>query len=235
MSKRFLVVAVGLVLLLGACGNLVSGSGNVVTREESLSGFDAVEASASFQVSIRQGESFRVVVRVDDNIVPYLRVDKEGSTLRLGLRPNSWVTNATLQAEVVMPELSRVEASGASRVAISGFRSARDLVLEVSGASTVEGDIQSADVTMEVSGASTVRLTGTGQGLQANVSGASTVDLRAFPVRDADVEVSGASSATVVPSGRLDVEASGASHVYYVGNPTMGRIETSGASSIEQR
>jgi hypothetical protein len=31
------------------------------------------------------------------------------------------------------------------------------------------------------------------------------------------------------------VGASGASHVYYVGNPTMGKIDTSGASSVERK
>ena len=53
-----------------------------------------------------------------------------------------------------------------------------------------------------------------------------------FVVEDADVEVSGASRATVYVTGRLDVDASGASRVDYLGDPILGRIDTSGASSV---
>ena len=53
-------------------------------------------------------------------------------------------------------------------------------------------------------------------------------------VVDANVEMSGGGRATVNPSGRLDVNASGGSHVYYVGNPTLGDIDTSGGSSVER-
>ena len=78
-------------------------------------------------------------------------------------------------------------------------------------------------------------MNGSGQNLTVEASGASTVDLGEFSVEDADAEASGASTVTVNPSGTLDARASGASHVYYLGNPTMGEIETSGASSIGRK
>ena len=52
---------------------------------------------------------------------------------------------------------------------------------------------------------------------------------------DANVEASGASEVTVNASGRLDADASGASDVYYLGSPILGRIDTSGASSVERK
>jgi hypothetical protein len=63
-------------------------------------------------------------------------------------------------------------------------------------------------------------------------SGASDVDLVDFAVQSADVQASGASKVTVHVTGRLNVEASGASHVRYRGNPNLGRVDTSGASSV---
>ncbi len=65
-------------------------------------------------------------------------------------------------------------------------------------------------------------------------SGGGQIDLGDFSVGDADVEMSGGGRATVNPSGRLDVDASGGSHVFYVGNPTLGNIDTSGGSSVER-
>jgi hypothetical protein len=38
----------------------------------------------------------------------------------------------------------------------------------------------------------------------------------------------------VNPSGTLNVDASGGSHVSYVGSPTLGTIDKSGSSSVTQ-
>ncbi len=54
-------------------------------------------------------------------------------------------------------------------------------------------------------------------------------------VQDAAVNASGASNVTVNLSGRLDADASGASNVFYLGQPTMGTIDTSGGSDVTAR
>ena len=67
----------------------IRGSGNVVTQEEAITGFDSLDVSHGFQVDVRQGDTFGVVIRVDDNLVEHLRVLKQGSTLKIGLKPES--------------------------------------------------------------------------------------------------------------------------------------------------
>jgi hypothetical protein len=213
----------------------VTGSGNVVTEEQDVTGFDRVNASHAFHVDITQAEEFQVVVRIDDNLRQYLRVVKRGSTLEIGLEPGGVrsIGRATLEAEVTMPELTGVHLSGASHVTIAGFSSANPLDVDASGASELRGDIAAADARFSVSGASRVTLSGSADDLTVEASGASRVDLSDFEVADAEIELSGASRATVSASGRLDARSSGASHLTYLGSPALGEIETSGASSIE--
>ena len=52
--------------------------------------------------------------------------------------------------------------------------------------------------------------------------------------QDKGIGLSGASDGTVNLTGTLDADVSGASKLRYYGNPTMGDIETSGASSIKK-
>jgi hypothetical protein len=235
-----------LVALLAACTlveeissrvTTITGLGNVVTQEENITGFDKVDVSNAFKVDIRQGDSFRVVIRVDDNLLEYLDVAKRGSTLRIGLEPGRAynIRRATMEADVTMPELTSLELSGATQATISGFESTERLDVDVSGASQLRGDIEAGDARFEVSGASQVTLSGSAGDVTINVSGASTANLADFSVGDASVEASGASKVTVNTSGRLDAEASGASSVFYLGNPTLGNIDTSGASSVERK
>jgi hypothetical protein len=233
---RVLCVVFVVVALLSACNpnGTLFGSGKVVTQEVAASNFDRVEVGGAFRVDIRQAESYSVAIRIDDNLVQCLDVYASGGTLHIGLKSECWVSGATtMEAQVTMPTLTGMNLSGASHGTITGFKSSKDLTVEVSGASSLQGDIEAGNMRLNVSGASQLTLTGTGGNLTAEASGASHIDLEGLPIKDASVELSGASSATVYPSGRIDVGASGASHLYYLGSPTLGRVETSGASSIE--
>jgi hypothetical protein len=213
------------------------GSGNIETHKKSYAGFDRVEASHVFQVEINQGEEFSVIVRTDDAVSEFVQVTKQGNTLKLGLNPDRTYTfkNVTLEATITMPELTGVSLSGASRARVTGFKSTRDLDLDISGASSVEGDIEAGAVTCELSGSSTVNLDGSTDDLTVKASGGSIVKLSEFPAANADIEASGASTVTVNVNGTINANVSGASRVYYVGNPTLGTVDTSGAASISPK
>jgi hypothetical protein len=89
MRKPELFVLLLAVILLAGCGlRTITGSGSVVTREEAITAFDKVDISHAFEVDIKQDDTFRAVIRVDENIVRYLQVVKAGSMLQIGLKPN---------------------------------------------------------------------------------------------------------------------------------------------------
>ncbi|HOU24672.1 MAG: hypothetical protein BWY10_01454 [Chloroflexi bacterium ADurb.Bin180] len=246
VAKRALLLLLPVLVLTSACccpwtvrraiSNLTEeGSGRTVTREYDLTGFSEVVISHAFQAEVTHSESYRVSVTIDDNLERYLKVEKRGAVLYVGLESVTLMNRATLQASISLPDLRSLEASGASTVDLSGFRPTGRLNLEVSGASTVRGDLEAQDVRFRISGASTVTLKGSARDGDIEVSGASRARLEDLQLVDARVEASGASSAHVTLSGRLDAEASGASTITYGGNPTLGRISQSGASSVKQR
>lgn len=233
--------ALGVVLvaaLVAGCATIsIEGSGNVVSTSEEFTGFDRVSASHSFEVEIHQSESYGVVVRVDDNIVQHLQVVMRGSTLEIGLKPGNTynINDATLEAEVSLPELTGLELSGSSDATVTGFASLKDLTVELSGSSSLEGEIDAGDVRIEASGSSDVKLSGLVRDLTVNASGSSEIQLADFVVDDADIEASGGSEVMVNAGGTLTVNASGGARVTYLGNPTQGSVETSGGASVERR
>lgn len=238
MRFKGLFISVLALVALAACSFIeertIRGSGDIETTVEEFSGFDRLDVSHTFDVEVNQGESFRVVIRTDDNVVEYLDVRKSGNTLVLGLEPDLLsLNNVTLEAEVTMPELSKVDLSGASSLDLQGFSSSEDFEADISGASRLTGELEAGNVNIGVSGASKVRLSGSGDDLTAHASGASELELADFEVGDAVVDASGASTVEVWASGVLDAEASGASDIIYFGNPESVREDTSGASSVK--
>jgi hypothetical protein len=234
---KALIPLLATIFLIGCAQVTITGSGNVVTQEEAITGFDKVDISQSFSVEITQGENFRAVIRVDDNLVEHLNVVKQGSTLKIGLKPNRNYTirDATMEAEVTMPELVGLDLSGSSEANVSGFESTKPLVIDISGNSTLRGDIQAGDSGFDVSGNSSVMINGSAKDVTIDASGSSEVDLTDFPASDGTVDASGSSTVTVNLSGRLDADASGSSDIYYLGDPTLGVVDTSGSSTIQAK
>ena len=237
MFKSKILLGLLLAVLLTGCGqSTITGSGNVMTQEEAIRGFDKVEVSHAFKVNISQGETFSVVVHIDDNLLQYLEVVKQGSTLKIGLKTERISRDTIREAEVTMPDLTGLDLRGASQVILTGFKSTNALNLDLSAASHLRGDIEAGDVRLDVSDASQVTLRGSaGDVTMDDVSGASTVDLADFPVVNANVTARDTSVITVNASGTLDVDAKSASEVYYVGNPTLGTVNTADDSKVEPK
>lgn len=203
-------------VLIGCSLLPIRGSGNVLTLEKGLSGFNRVDAGWGFGLDVRQGESFAVTIQIDDNLERYLEAEVRGGVLHLGLKNIANFGTGSLRADVTMPELVGVNLSGGVTATFSGFGSSRDFA----------GDF---------SGASNATFHGSAGDLALGVGGGADVDMSDFVVEDARIEASGGADVVVNVSGRLNVEATGGANVYYLGNPTLGDIESSGGGSVKRR
>jgi len=215
----------------------INGSGVLETLEYNFSDFDSIDASQTFEVDIQYADTYSVVVRVNEDLVEYLDVSVSGGRLNLGLKSGYSYNfrNATLEADVSMPNLSRVALSGASSAYLSGFESTDSLRVDASGSSDVYGDIIAGDARFDLSGASEIELRGSCTLLEIDTSGSSSVHLEEFYAEAVEVFASGASEVNVWTDGHLNVDASGDSEVFYESGAILGSINTSGTSSVRER
>ncbi|MGQ9683482.1 MAG: head GIN domain-containing protein [Anaerolineae bacterium] len=234
MKRALMLTLIALALIAAGCYGGVVGSGRLITRDLALSGFTRIEATSAFEIEVVQGNEYAVSLTADDNIIDNVDATVIADTLRLGLKPSVGFRNLTLRARVTMPVLRGVGVSGASQADVRGFETDGNFDLDLSGASSIAADIRAGDTRVEASGASRVTLSGSGRDLDLRGSGASSLDLTDYTVRNVNAELSGASRATVSASGTLDANLSGASRLRYRGSPTLGRIETTGGSSLDQ-
>ncbi len=230
------VVAICTVLILKGWPGVVIGSGNLETEEYAFANFTRVEISSAFEFEIKQSGSYSINVTADDNVIDRVQISQDGQTLkiRVGGVPTSF-RSVTLKALVTMPQLGGLTVSGATRGIVSNFNCTEAVSIAVSGASRVTGDITAGDIEFDVSGASTVQLEGSADDMVAIISGASRFSLGDFTVNNADVNISGASTGTINLDGRLDANVSGASTLLYIGDPVMGTMNVSGASSLGKK
>jgi hypothetical protein len=225
------VIAVGI-----AAAVFLSWPGNPKTQEYTNSGFSALDVGSAFQVTVNRGDTYSVKVTAGERIFDRISVTQSEETLKIEVKPGIFFGAFDAKAEITMPTLNGVTLSGATSGDVDSFSTTDQFVITVSGASSLEmTNMELEDVDIELSGASRLTAQGTGANLVSQVSGASNLNLESFPVNDATVTVSGASHAVVSPSGTLNVDASGASSLQYTGNPNLGTINTSGASTVNKK
>jgi len=264
MRKAIISITLVAAALLSGCElagpqNAVTEE-NVVTEEKDFTDFTRVQVEGTFEVEIIQSDTFSIIISADESLFDYVEVSKVGETLRIYLNPRHTFTDftftgKTLKAKITMPNLYGLQLSGATAATATGFKSSEDFNLDVSGASSFDmGDIEAGnvkfevsgasnisgnmtvdDAEFEVSGASSVDLEGSANDIILNLSGASEIDLIDLPLNYASINLSGASEATLNVKGRLDAVLSDASRLYFQGNPTMGDISVTGASTIKHK
>ncbi|MGB0838889.1 MAG: head GIN domain-containing protein [Chitinophagales bacterium] len=212
----------------------IKGNGDVVKKERNISSFNAIDISGAFDVFLSQGKTEKLSIEADENLHQYITTKVSNGVLIIGMEKGYSIKKAAeLNIFVMLDDLVRLEASGASDVSSKNAIQTGDLQLDLSGASDLDLELNAKKVQLDGSGAIDLSLSGDAEELMIDISGAAEIKAANFEVRQAEIESSGASSIRLHVKEALKIDASGASSVAYKGNPKVTK-ETSGACSIKK-
>ena len=203
------------------------------TRTYDFRNFDELEMGHAFRVNVKAGSSFFVSAKGELNDLDDLNLFVENGKL-VARYNNSWRNRREpMYIDITMPDIQKVDFSGAVKAKLEGFENLPALEFELSGASKVDFEGSGRDFKLDLSGASELLMFGEGKYLDGELSGASQLDAFDLITQESDLELSGASAARVCVSEFLKVDASGASNVRYKGNPNVDK-KTSGGSTVRK-
>ncbi|MEJ2863739.1 head GIN domain-containing protein [Actinomycetospora flava] len=211
-----LATAVLLALVATGCSGAsggTEGSGNVQAQDRPVAPFTSVDFSAAGTVTIEQTGTDSLRVEADDNIQPLLVTEVEGTTLKLGTRPDANLGRSTVNYRITVRELRGIVLSGAGTVTATG--------------------VDSPDLALANSGAGTLTVSGRAAQLNVDLIGLGAVDARGLTAQAADVSVGGAGTATVNATATLDARITGVGGIVYLGNPAVVQ-NVSGLGSVSR-
>jgi type 1 fimbria pilin len=250
LGRRSVESPIASAIKMASGGQGIKGSGVFVEKEFAGEPLREIEVSGPFVLTVLPDDS-PLKVRVDDNLLELLDVDRRGSRLKVswrgGVSPTKEVTLAVGAAGLANLEISGaaqatvqkaagskfvVKASGASEIKLDG--SVQACEVELQGSSQLTGTLgQVQSMQIEAEGASTAALSAFGSLAKLEASGASNVEVNG-EFESVELEASGASTVEALASRSMRGSASGASTV--VTRMFDGlKVETSGASSIRPK
>lgn len=201
------------------------------TEQRDLSGFTGVDAGGVFDITISPATEYSVSIEAGEHLLPLIETRVSNDTLKIKF--NRSVNNVRdVNILIGMPGLNHVDISGAATLQVEpGFEPER-FTLDLSGAATSSIDIAVNKLLVDLSGAAELELAGKAYTLKLDASGAAEISAEDMVVRDAQIDLSGASEIDLNVTGELVVDASGASDVTCIGRPQTTRVDTSGLSDI---
>lgn len=214
----------------------VKASKTITTETRNVSDFHKIEVSGAFDVDVTYGTEEKVEVEVPENLQEYVKVYTRGGKLFIETDgKTSFKSSCDLLVHVKTTRLNEFELSGASSIKLNNTLKDDAFSLESSGATNFKGKLDVQEVEMDLSGASSATIEGRAAKALVDLSGASQLEDFEFEIDEAFIDLSGASSAKVTSLKSIKADVSGASSLYYKGNPAKNDVIKSGASSVKKK
>jgi hypothetical protein len=194
-------------------GDRVVGNGQLTTERRAVDGSATeVEVSGPIDLEIQVGPVASLEVQADGNLLPLLRSEMHGNTLRL-FTNGSLRTEHDIRAKLTLPLLRRVGASGSGQVLVNGLKG--------------------GDFTVTSSGSRALQLSGSVGRLEVRLHGSSHVNAQALDVDSANVDASGSSHVALgrLHGEELNVDISGSGSLKAAGDVRRLKVSLSGAAS----
>lgn len=230
MERRLM----GILMIAGLLtfGQLAFGQSR---EKRDVSNFSALSVSSAFKVEISVGSTESLEIEAEDRYMDDIITEVRGGTLVIRIRDSRDTKRMrdSPKAYLTVKSLDRINASGAVVLNTRDALKGKKLDLEISGATVINLEMEVEELYLESSGACVISLEGIAKEQVVKTSGATTYRAYDLESVNADIRVSGAGSANVYVTGKLDVHASGASSIRYRGGASIN-ADTSGASSVRK-
>lgn len=219
--SRIIIISTLIGLLLacnistGTGGEIIEGSGIIITENRELSGFTAVSLDGIGRLEIDQTGTDSISITGDDNILPHITTRVRNGTLIISVEENKTFTNIPdLVYQVTVASLESLELNGAGEIEVTNLDGERlEVTLDGGGSITLSGDVTSQEV---------------------DLNGLGFYNAENLTSEDVTIQQDGAGSAVVNASKTLDVTINGVGNVEYIGNPTVTQ-QLNGLGSVQQK
>jgi hypothetical protein len=230
MSRQFgLLICLGTLLITGCSLNFssftgVQGSGVLATETRDVGDFTGLDLRGSANVKIAVGQKARVVLELDDNLLPLIQTEVRNGQLVID-NQQSYRSSRGLSVSITVPELQQLAVHGAGDISIvnldsdqfdvdlngssdvTALGSARKLTVTINGSGTVHlEDVVANEATATIRGSGDIRLHALEE-LSANILGSGDIRYRGTPQVSKSIQGSGSIEPLAEPAATEPVSA----------------------------
>ncbi len=215
-------------------GERMDGNGNLSTENRQVSDFKNIAASGPTDVVLTQSSDYKVVVRGDENLLPYVLTETDGNTLKIHIKKGyNLRSNKHFEVLVSAPLFTNVSSDGSGNITSENTLSNHDkMIFELSGSGNIEAKIDAPAVESHTSGSGDVSFNGKTNDADFSVSGSGDIKCFGLTADNASITINGSGNADVYATKQLNLHVNGSGDVRYKGGASVNsHINGSGSVS----
>jgi hypothetical protein len=196
----------------------IKGSGTMKTEERPLNSFTNIQANGCYHLVITQDTFQKVVIKTDDNIMPYVTTEVSGGKLKIFFSPRYRNYDPTSVTVYISSSLIEdIGLSGSGTVRSTNQLKTKKPHYRVSGSGSMNLSVVAESIETAISGSGTIELNGSASSAKYDISGSGNMNALSLVSPDVKVKISGSGDCLVNAENSLDVNISGSGKVSYKG------------------
>ena len=244
MSMTLAACAMAMMLTVSGCyaggRNVVKPSKNYVTEKVSISDIEAIKSSSSVDVVYTQASGTPYAeIYAPDNIVPLIKVEQDGKTLRIGFKSNTSINGRyKCEVRVFAPEVTSFSTSSSSDITLAnGLKTSKPVTLKASSSGDIDASsLACGDLSMTTSSSGDIKIgTITCGMLSLDTQSSGDIKVTSVQCTGATIDSSSAGDCIVAEmacSGDVKASTSSSSDIKLAGTCRNASFSASSAGSI---
>ncbi len=214
----------------------IKGNGNVVKVEKNIKPFTELEFDGVFDVILTQGETEKLEIEADENLIDLVTIKNVGNQLIVGFKKGTNLRKSTkFNIYITLKDITSLTMEGVGDIKNTGTLNLKTLEINKSGVGDLNLNISSSILDVNNSGVGDVNLTGSSTHLIIDNSGVGDVIADTFKADDVKLDNNGVGDAKVFASEKIDIKNSGVGDVEFYGTPKNKHINKGGVGKVYQR
>jgi hypothetical protein len=208
----------------------IEPSGNIITKEVSVTSFDQLDVNGIFNLLLIQGNKEEVKIEADDNVQSLFEVKNEGSKLVIGMKKDINIHSKKdheglrWKVYVTFKKLKSMDLKTVGNITSDASLSFDDLVINNKSVGNIDLQLTTQSLNIENKSVGNVKLNGKADNVTIKNKGVGSIKASNFVVQKMDIDNTGIGSAEVNAEKELKVKDSFMGKVTNKGNATIRRM-----------
>lgn len=235
--KKLLFTIISIVLCFGMYAQTVTGSGNIITKNYPVTGFNELDISVAADVIFTQSDNFDVKITTDDNLFDYIAVKIKDNELTICRKAGKSATQISIgEKDFTINKHNLGKIKPTQLVIKISAPNLEDINFMSSGTFNFNNDFTGNELNMEVvsSGKITSSNSISVKKLEIELSGSGKIDLKKTKINELEIGLAGSGNVTLNGTiDNADVEVAGSGNVLLSGTFGEADIEIAGSGNAK--
>ncbi|PID67994.1 MAG: DUF2807 domain-containing protein [Flavobacteriia bacterium] len=198
----------------------VKGNGQLRTIEKTVSAYDDIAVSGSFDVQLFKGKEGDLTISIEENLVEYLDISMSGETLSIGWEKGVNISHKKpIKVRVPVENVKALVLSGSGDISSDETLTFDDLKLVVTGSGDMNIPLEAKALDIKVTGSGDVKVSGSISKGNYVLTGSGSILSADCKAKDVYTKLSGSGTVKLCASKNLTAKLTGSGSILYVGKP----------------